>query len=497
MASKNVVIAVALSILMIMTAGCAGWGTDSPANPDENTSGEVKPNESPNDSQETESDDSGTEEQQQDSEESSDTSTSTGSTEESSSGVNSDETDANGPTETDDGETVDETDEAETTDGTETDSSQRDSDQGDTSSSSNGDGSPAPGENNENDGEGAPENGESRNNGDTDDNENDENGANGNGDDKNGEQVTCEAFDTQEDSQEYFDENPEERGHLDENDDGIPCEHLPSGDNSEEPVYTLTVEADSPVTLERAWEDASTTREPTDGVVEFSVVTGEYTLSAEGYEDVGVMVENDRVVTMSPEEEQDVTITVTDEENIPIEGASVEVDDETKETNEDGTVQFSLIDGEYGVSVSVEGYQDESTTIDIDSENDTFSVSLEESNSNGGGPASLVVSNIHAEAAGDDHENLNDEYIELTNEGSSAITMTGWTLSDEANHVYDFPAGFTLEPDDSVTIYTGSGSDSDTQLYWNSGSAVWNNTGDMIIVINSKGETVIEREYSD
>ena len=500
---------------MVMSAGCAGLGTDGPANPDEETdgNGEAQTNASPGDDQGTESDDSGTEEEQQGGEENSDTSTSTDSPEESSTGEDTDKTDADGPSETDDGETVTDTEETDTTDETGTDSSQSDSNQGDESPSSNGgddngDGSPASGGNDENGGEELPKNGggddgDSDENGDEGPTNGNDNGANGNGDDgdnENGEQVTCDAFGTQEEAQEYFDETPEERGHLDENDDGIPCEHLPSEGNGDEDVYTLTVEADSSVTLERTWEDASTTREPTDGIVEFSVIAGEYTLSAEGYEDEVVTVKDDKKVTMAPHPnvgEQDVTITVTDEENSPIEGASVEVDDETKETDEDGTVQFSLIDGEYGVSVSAEGYQDRSTTIDIDHENNTFSVTLKESNGDGGGTSRLVVSNIHADAEGDDHNNLNDEYIELTNEGSSSIEMTGWTLSDEANHVYDFPSGFTLEPGDSVTIYTGSGSDSDPQLYWGSGSAVWNNGGDTVIVTNNDGETVIQREYSD
>lgn len=110
--------------------------------------------------------------------------------------------------------------------------------------------------------------------------------------------------------------------------------------------------------------------------------------------------------------------------------------------------------------------------------------------------ADLVISNIHADAAGNDHNNLNDEYIELTNEGDSAVDMTGWTLSDEANHEYTFPSGFTLESGESVTIYTGSGSNTESELYWGSGAAVWNNSGDTIIVRNDNGDTVIEREYS-
>ncbi|WP_211338395.1 lamin tail domain-containing protein [Haloterrigena salifodinae] len=58
-----------------------------------------------------------------------------------------------------------------------------------------------------------------------------------------------------------------------------------------------------------------------------------------------------------------------------------------------------------------------------------------------------------------------------------------------------FPSGFTLESGESVTIYSGSGSNSDTELYWGSGRAIWNNSGDTIIVTNADGETVINREY--
>ncbi|QLD91282.1 lamin tail domain-containing protein [Natronomonas salina] len=108
---------------------------------------------------------------------------------------------------------------------------------------------------------------------------------------------------------------------------------------------------------------------------------------------------------------------------------------------------------------------------------------------------SLTVSGVHADADGNDHENLNDEYVEFTNDGESAIDMSGWTLSDQADHTYQFPSGFTLGAGDSVTIYTGSGSDTEDDLYWGSGRAVWNNGGDTIYVTDDAGETVIEHVY--
>jgi len=112
-----------------------------------------------------------------------------------------------------------------------------------------------------------------------------------------------------------------------------------------------------------------------------------------------------------------------------------------------------------------------------------------------GSPDDIVVASIHADAEGNDHENLNDEYIVLRNSGDSTIDMGGWTLSDEADHTYYFPTGFELGPGETVTIYTGSGSDSDGKLYWGSSSAVWNNGGDTIILETDGGERVISYEY--
>jgi micrococcal nuclease len=111
------------------------------------------------------------------------------------------------------------------------------------------------------------------------------------------------------------------------------------------------------------------------------------------------------------------------------------------------------------------------------------------------GDSQLTVWDIHEDAQGNDHENLNDEYIEFKNTGDEALDLTGWTVADEADHTYRFPKGFTLEPGGVVTLHTGSGTDTDTDLYWGSGRAVWNNGGDTIIVSDETENVVIAREY--
>lgn len=112
----------------------------------------------------------------------------------------------------------------------------------------------------------------------------------------------------------------------------------------------------------------------------------------------------------------------------------------------------------------------------------------------GGDSGLLVVESVHADASGNDHENENDEYIVFRNTGESPLDLSGWTVSDEADHTFTFP-DVVVQPGATITLYTGSGETTNTEAYWGSGSAIWNNGGDTIIVENAEGETVIRYEY--
>ncbi|MFC4406703.1 lamin tail domain-containing protein [Haloarchaeobius iranensis] len=111
----------------------------------------------------------------------------------------------------------------------------------------------------------------------------------------------------------------------------------------------------------------------------------------------------------------------------------------------------------------------------------------------GGGELSLV--DINADAEGNDNENLNDEYVVLENSGNATLDLSGWELVDEAGKTFAFPDGFTLAPGERVTIHSGSGTDSATDLYWGQETAVWNNAGDTVIVRTDDGTVVIEESY--
>lgn len=108
----------------------------------------------------------------------------------------------------------------------------------------------------------------------------------------------------------------------------------------------------------------------------------------------------------------------------------------------------------------------------------------------------LAIGTIHYDAAGDDNNNLNDEWVEIVNNGS-AVDLTGWVLKDEsASHRYTFALGFRLEAGASLRVYTGCGRDTSAELYWCSqGSAVWNNSGDTVFLLDPSGNISVHKSY--
>lgn len=85
-----------------------------------------------------------------------------------------------------------------------------------------------------------------------------------------------------------------------------------------------------------------------------------------------------------------------------------------------------------------------------------------------------------------------DEWVEIVNYGETAQDFTGWTLKDAQEHIYDFPESFFLGAGETVTVHTGVGDDTATDLYWNMGSPIWNNAGDVAILMDDEGDVVTQ-----
>ena len=89
---------------------------------------------------------------------------------------------------------------------------------------------------------------------------------------------------------------------------------------------------------------------------------------------------------------------------------------------------------------------------------------------------------------------VDGEYLIITNHDNYNINMEGWYLQDEAARTaYEF--NYTLEIDASIRVYTGSGEDNETALFWGWYQGIWNNGGDMAILQDENGLMVDYYRY--
>lgn len=107
----------------------------------------------------------------------------------------------------------------------------------------------------------------------------------------------------------------------------------------------------------------------------------------------------------------------------------------------------------------------------------------------------LQVAEINYDAAGNDNENRNDEYVTFQNTGTDPLDISGWIVADDGGHAYTFPDETVVDPGAEVTLRTGSGTDTETTYYWGETGAIWNNDGDVVTVRNATGSTVIRESY--
>lgn len=82
-----------------------------------------------------------------------------------------------------------------------------------------------------------------------------------------------------------------------------------------------------------------------------------------------------------------------------------------------------------------------------------------------------VKVDVNWDAEGNDGENVNGEWVDVTNLGGTPLDLSGWWVRDAAYrgykaHGYTFPAGTVVAPGDRVRLKIGHGSDGGGVLYW-------------------------------
>ncbi|MGM0446745.1 MAG: DUF4350 domain-containing protein [Methanobacteriota archaeon] len=132
------------------------------------------------------------------------------------------------------------------------------------------------------------------------------------------------------------------------------------------------------------------------------------------------------------------------------------------------------------------------TTTNFDTEFELFDAYGDgDDGGDGGSGGSLAFDSIEYDPAGDPVE---DEYVAFVNDGDEVLDLDGYEVYDAADNGYTFGA-VSVDPGATITLYTGSGTDTDGEVYWGRGQGVWNNGGDTVFVDDPDGNTVVEYSY--
>lgn len=88
--------------------------------------------------------------------------------------------------------------------------------------------------------------------------------------------------------------------------------------------------------------------------------------------------------------------------------------------------------------------------------------------------------------------NLQEEWVQISNIGSSPVSLAGWKIEDEGSkHTYTFPS-YTLSAGSTVTVFTGKGTDSEIELYWQLDDPILN-YDDTVYLYDDSGKLVSKR----
>jgi len=89
-------------------------------------------------------------------------------------------------------------------------------------------------------------------------------------------------------------------------------------------------------------------------------------------------------------------------------------------------------------------------------------------------PTSTHIPGVHIIYIDNNPDYELDEYVHIKNTEGQTQDMTDWTLRDDNKNIYTFPDNYKLLSGKSVKVWTKSGTDTSTDLYWGSEEPIWN-----------------------
>ena len=122
----------------------------------------------------------------------------------------------------------------------------------------------------------------------------------------------------------------------------------------------------------------------------------------------------------------------------------------------------------------------------------------------GSGPsqnAALRVT-VNWDADSNDAQNINGEWVRITNDSAGDVPVGGWTVRDSSARRYRLPAGATVPARGAITVHAGRGDSGGGRFFWGSGVAVFENvlpdkpgTGDGAYLYDPQGDLRASMTY--
>ncbi len=126
-----------------------------------------------------------------------------------------------------------------------------------------------------------------------------------------------------------------------------------------------------------------------------------------------------------------------------------------------------------------------------DTSNSTFTITV----SGGGGSGTVYINEVLANEPGSD---VSGEFVELVNPGSSAVDLSGWTISDSASTRHTFAGGTSLAAGAALVVFGGASAIGGlpNAVAASTGTLGLSNSGDTVTVKNSSGTVVSTTTYT-
>ncbi|MFB6170475.1 MAG: lamin tail domain-containing protein [Haloarculaceae archaeon] len=109
----------------------------------------------------------------------------------------------------------------------------------------------------------------------------------------------------------------------------------------------------------------------------------------------------------------------------------------------------------------------------------------------------LVVEEVRENPPGRDDRHLDREYVTFENAGTDALTLSGWAVENEGGETFTFPEDTVLAPGDRITLHSGSGENTESDVFWGADHPLWRNAGDTVTVRDADGVVRIRETYNE